>query len=285
MRTSGKVALGVASVIGVTLSAAAINTDGQLNPYTAIVDRNVFNLRPPPPPQTNVVDTTPASKITLLGIVCGPGPKQVMFKTAVGTPPKEMSYALAEGERAGDVEVVEINEIAGTVRLKNKNDDQNLSLEKDSLKPTGGPLPGLPGLPGVPGRVPPPSLPMPGGMPPVTSAPNPNGGPTGGNSVTTFGAGSTTISRPLRGQAAAVGTMSPQGGIDTSGSGRVATFGTGATPATQAALQAGHAEQQLQAPVSQEHQILMMEVNRKLNAEKINRGMMPPPPPTPLTGQ
>jgi hypothetical protein len=265
MKTSGKVALALCGAVGITLNASAVNADG-LNPYTAIVDRNVFNLRPPPPPVTNVVDTAPASKVTLLGIVVSPGFKQVMFKTAVGTPPKETSYALAEGERAGDIEVLTIDQNAGTVRLKNKSEEQNLSMEKDAMKPSAAAGPALPGLPGIPGRIPPPGLPMPPGQPGGgISRPSAS---VGGNSTTTFGVGANQVARPLRGQAA----------IDSAGSGRVATYGVGATP------QQMTPQQQLNHSLEQQaRQIAEIEINRAVNAPKVASGDMPPAPPTFLT--
>jgi hypothetical protein len=183
------------------LQAAAF---GEANPYAVIASRNVFQLKPAietPPP---VEAPPPSTKITLLGIVAGFGPKQVMFKTTVGTPPKQMSYILSEGERADELTVLQIDQTRGVVRIDNHGTEQLLSLEKDNLKPGEGAVAGSPSV-----------------------APRP------------------ALPRPVR-------------------------F---AVPESQAPA------------LSQEEQIIHMEINTKLNAEKVRKGMMPPIPPTPLSGQ
>lgn len=246
MKHGSKVAICLAGGLAWHISAHAVTSDGQLNPYAAIVDRNVFNLKEPPPPAAAPAGPeTQPTKITLLGIVSGFGPKQVMFKTPVGTPPKETSFALGEDERADDFHVIEINEIAGSVRIKNHGVEEALTLEKNGMKPAGSApaVPGLPGLPGAP-RIPPP---IPGR--PVTSG---IPAPTGGSTVTTFGSGTTPV-RPLR--------------VSTSGSPGVAT------PTAQA-------QHQVLTP---ESQAALMEVNRALTARQVAEGTMPPLPPTELT--
>jgi hypothetical protein len=174
------------------------------SPYSVIANRNVFQLKPvvaAPPP----VETPPLVKVTLLGIVCNPDLKQVMFRTSVGTPPKQFSCVLSEGERADDVTILEIDQINGLVRIRNQGTEQLLSMEKDALKP--------------------------------------------GDTVAAFTPPAATrpaIPRPVR-----------------------------PLPAVEQT-----------APVrSPEEQMILMEINRKLNADKVSKGMMPPMPDTPLTGQ
>lgn len=266
MKHGGIVAIGLAGGLLAHLTALAVTSDNQLNPYDRIVDRNVFNLKDPPPPEPPKPPEQPASKITLLGIVSGLGPKQVMFKALMGTPPKEKSYMLSAGEILDDFEVLEINEQAGTVVLKNRNDPQNLSLEKDGMKP-GAAAPAAPGLPGAPGQRIPPPQPFPGlprPAPQAAAAP----APTGGSTMTTFGAGSTTPNRPLRVSATSSGEVGVPGG---------SVLGTANRLNNRAQVP------QQQQPMDPTEQMIMMEVNRKLTEKQVAEGLMPPLPPTPLT--
>jgi hypothetical protein len=257
MKHGSKVAICLAGGLAWQFSAGAVTSDGQLNPYSAIVDRNVFNLKPvPPPPPPPPGPETQPTKITLLGIVSGFGPKQVMFKTPVGTPPKEMSFALGEGERAEDFEVIEINEIAGSVRIRNHGQEEALTLEKHGMKPTAS-APAIPGVPGVPRpgapRIPPP-IPTPGR--PVTSG---IPAPTGGSTVTTFGSGTTTPTRPLR--------------VSTSGTPGVTGIAGRATTQTQPQ----------QPALTPEQSALILEANRATHQRGIDEGLVPPlPPPHPM---
>lgn len=265
MKRGGKITIGLACGLAWQLHAGAVTSENAANPYSAIVDRNVFNLRPPPPPTppTPPADTQP-SKITLLGIVSGFGPKQVMFKTPVGTPPKETSFALSEGERADDFEVIEINELAGSVRLRNHGQEETLTLEKHGMKPTGA-APAIPGVPVPPGgqRIPPP-VPVPG-QPAAAGIP----APASGSAITTFGAGATTPTRPLRVSATSSGVAGP---------------GFGGTALTQP-HQPTTTPQAQQPAMTAEEQMVLMEINRKLTEDQVKKGLMPPLPPTPLTGK
>lgn len=172
----------------------------EVNPYAAIVRRNVFQLKAALPVPRVVVSPAPPPTITLLGIVAGNGPKQLLFKTPVGTPPREAKYILGESERADEIEVIQINVAAGLVQLRNRGLEQTLSLEKDGLKPGGAPPVGAPG----------------------TAA-----------------------------HSAAVGNAPPH-----------------------------HHEPSMTA----EEQMIRMEINRKLTAEQVRKGLVPPLPVTPLTG-
>jgi hypothetical protein len=137
----------------------------------------------------------------LTGIVKAFGKKQVFFKTPMSAKPgeaaKEASFMLSERERAGEIEILEINEVVGTVRVKNHGIQQDLSLEKDGMKPqagAGGALPGVPGM-GLPG-VGAPGASVPGAS--LTPVPTLNG------------SGAASLQRPLRGSQSQ-GVSTPQG--------------------------------------------------------------------------
>ncbi len=145
-----------------TLVTAALGNTPD-SPYKAITDRNVFGLKPPPPPPdpTAEANKTPPPKITLTGITTIFGNKQALMKTPPGAvkpgeQPREQSYILAEGQREGDMEVIQIDEKAGSVKLVYAGTPVTLTFEKDGTK-------GAPG--GAPGAVPPPGGMMPPGGP------------------------------------------------------------------------------------------------------------------------
>ena len=133
------------------------------NPYEAIVGRNVFGLKPAPinvalPPPSPAAATT----IKLLGISTILDRRQVMLKvTTAAHPPepaKDKSYLMSEGQGEDDVEVLEINAIAGTVKIKNHDMTLSLDMKVDAEKPAVGtalpgpamPNPQVPKLPGIP---------------------------------------------------------------------------------------------------------------------------------------
>jgi len=109
------------------------------NPYQGIVERNLFNLKPPPGPEDNLPPPAPPPKITLTGITTILGNKRVLFKVQVPprppAPPKEESYILSEGQRDGDIEVLEIDETGGVVKFNNHGTIQTLDLTNDATKP------------------------------------------------------------------------------------------------------------------------------------------------------
>jgi hypothetical protein len=144
-------------------AVTAISPETPNNPYQSIVDRNVFSLKPPPPPAEPVeVNKPQALKITLTGITTILGNKRVLMK-AVPTTAKpgeaakaEQSYILTEGQREGDLEILAIDEKLGSVKVSNAGSVQTLTFEKDGAKlpstpaPAPAPVNGAPQIPGFP---------------------------------------------------------------------------------------------------------------------------------------
>lgn len=199
----------VAVVLYVCLTALVAGT-AAANPYEAIVGRNVFGLKPPtlnaaPPP----VPAAAATTFKLLGISTILDRRQVMLKVKTAARPpelaREQSYLLAEGQRDGDIEVLEIDAVAGTVKIKHNDTElPPLTMKDDAERPAvgaalpgpGAPNPQVPRLPGVP-------------APATTAVP-----PTDPGVVpTTGGSGRTIPTRSLRTSAtdgAGVGAAAPQ---------------------------------------------------------------------------
>jgi hypothetical protein len=183
MKHGGKILACLMGSLALCAAANEVTPDVSANPYQSIVDRNVFGLKPPPPPpDTSEANKAPVLKITLTGMTDILGNKRVLMKTAPppgkpGEPPKtEQSYILAEGQREGDIEVLEINDKVGSVKVNNAGTVQTLTFEKDGAKLPATPAPVAPGvppaaggaasIPGLPGARP---LPQPPGASPTPS--------------------------------------------------------------------------------------------------------------------
>ena len=114
MSESQKTVVCVLTSLMLCAGAKAIGADSAANPYQGIVDRNVFGLKPPPPPPRPEDNKPPAPKITLNGITTILGNKRALMSVQMPArppePAKPQSFFLAEGQRDGDIEVLEINE-------------------------------------------------------------------------------------------------------------------------------------------------------------------------------
>jgi hypothetical protein len=160
------------------------------NPYTGIVERNVFGLKPPSAPPVDPSSIKPPPpKVILNGITTIFGVKKALLKLTPppekGQPAKEQSYILSEGQRDGELEVIQINENAGAVLVNDYGTTTNLTFDVNgppkgasSPAPTSAPPPTF-------GGFSPPSMPAnPGGMrqiPTRTLRLPGTGGPTFGN--------------------------------------------------------------------------------------------------------
>ena len=159
------------------LGARGLIADVPGNPYQGIVERNVFNLKPPPPVGPPEPPPAPVPKITLTGITTILGNKRALMKVLEPPKPpqaaKEESYILTEGQRDGEIEVLAIDEQAGTVKVNNHGTVQELTFDKDGAKLPGSPLSAaVP--PGMPGSIAKPQYPHTGpNMVPQAPPPNP----------------------------------------------------------------------------------------------------------------
>src|SRR5437899_9066182 len=118
--------------------AKAIVANSSANPYQGIVDRNVFGLKPPPPSKGAEPDKPAPPKITLTGITTIFHDKRALMNVAMPAKPpepaKQQSFILAEHQREGDIEVLEIDVKTGDVKVSNFGTVVTLNLEKDGAK-------------------------------------------------------------------------------------------------------------------------------------------------------
>jgi hypothetical protein len=138
-------------------NAVTGNVTGNL--YQGIVDRNLFGLKSPPPPPSLESTKPPPPKVWLTGITTILGNKRALLKMTLpaklGEPAREQSFALGEGERDGDIEVLEINEKVRTVKIEDYGTIMTLDFDKDGVKVAAGAVAGPAGAPARPvGPVP-----------------------------------------------------------------------------------------------------------------------------------
>jgi len=117
----------------------------------------VFGLRPPPS-QADLTNAPPQlPKITLTGITTILGNKRALMKilpmsVKPGETAKELSLILTEGQRESEIEVLQIDEKAGSVKVNNSGTLMTLTFEKDGAKLPATSTPA--GVPTVPSRLP-----------------------------------------------------------------------------------------------------------------------------------
>ncbi len=248
--------LSAAVILGSIYCSLAFTPNDPGNPYEAIAGRNVFSLKPPPPPPNpeDLIKKDPPPKIRLQGLTTILGRRQVLFKSQTpakpGQPAKDESYVLSEGERQGEIEVVAIDENAGTVKFNNHGTVETLNMKDDADKP-------------VLGAAPPPVTALPGGAPrPVTGVPAPvvaanPVAPVPGGVVTLGGSSGAIPQRTIRGASS-----------------------MGGAPASGLNNPAGTRQPSPQNVLTPDEQMVIMEVQRERNKNNPN---FPPLPPTPLT--
>lgn len=249
-------------------------SDPSLNPYLGIVDRNVFGLKPPPPPPDPEANKPPPPPITLTGITTILGNKRALMKTAPvaakpGEPAKEQSYILTIGQRDGDIEVLDIDEKAGSVKVRYAGNESTLTFEKNGPKIGATPLPAAPAIPVPAGAIPPPmGIPAPAGASPT---PFPS-----------FGTPTPGVTRPLRmpSQGAAV-TAPSVGASPAFVAGTVQPAASGVSVPVGSLLAAPSrqpAPVEPQYRLSPEEQIIMIEAQRERLKQKGDpaAGLLPP---------
>jgi len=245
-------------MLGATATLAIV-PDQTKDQYQTIPERNVFGLRPPQAQAPPANASAPLPKITLTGITTILDSKRALMKVAPSggkqvDPAKELSLILTEGQREGDIEVLQIDERAGSVKVNNSGTVMLLTFEKDGAKlPATAPVPGAPGTAAVPTAL------------PTTPVSNSLALPAQNGISNTLPSRTHRFSTPPLPGVAAVNNTStvPVGGIPTP---------TGAVPA-QAALPNGGQD------LTPEEQAIIIELQRQANVN--NSALLPPTAVTP----
>ena len=151
--------ISVLTAVAGQVSLEAIVPDAAIDSYQGIPERNAFGLRPPPSQAPQEPTAAPLPKITLTGITTILESKRALMKVAAANakqpdPTKELSLILTEGQREGDIEVLQIDERAGSVKVRNSGQVMVLTFEKDGAKLPATPAPGSPGAAQLPSALP-----------------------------------------------------------------------------------------------------------------------------------
>ena len=137
MKQCRKLPLWLIGLLMLSLSARLLIADTSGHPYTGIAARNIFDLRPLVT-QTHSLPQAPLPKIMLVGITTLVQDKRALLKVEFPAQPpepaKEVSCILTVGQRVGPIEVLAIDETAGTVRVNNSGTEMLLSFASDGLR-------------------------------------------------------------------------------------------------------------------------------------------------------
>jgi len=122
--------------------------DAKPNPYDLIVERNLFGLKPPPPPDANPPPGPPAAppaQVEVTGITSILTSKRALLEIIPGPGKPMIKPILAEGERVESVEVVSIDVEKNEVTIRNGGVVTNLTF-KVIKSPPSAPAPTLAGI-------------------------------------------------------------------------------------------------------------------------------------------
>lgn len=231
-----------AGLLVLAVSAPALTAD---NPYSTIVERNAFALKPPTPPVVAQPPAAQPANVELRGITTLLGRPQVLLNFKVPgkppEPPKDRSVVMDIDQRVEEVHVLDINPATGTVRIRNQGNELTMNLKDNAAKPQA-----APGLitPALPPKL---GLPAPANLPAVSS---PGATPGGGATSASLPSVPSMPTRSLR-----------------------------ANPGAAAATTA----QPAAAPLTAVEQAAIMEVERERTKDAVAAGKMPPLPPLPYS--
>ncbi len=135
MMHCGKLLISLLGALLASGSAQAMSAEAASHPYQTIPKRNAFALKPPAPPETNLPPVL-LPRITLVGLIITLGDKRallnVQFPAKPSEPASEQSFLLSVGQRNGPIELLEIDENAGSVRLINSGTPVVVAFDRSS---------------------------------------------------------------------------------------------------------------------------------------------------------
>jgi hypothetical protein len=147
MRHREKLKTWLWSSLVLCLGATALVADTPEHAYAGIAVGNVFRLRPPPRQEAGA-PPAPLPGVTPVGVTTILGDKRVLLKVHIPARPpepvKELSCILTVGQRVGPIEILEIDETAGSVKVNNSGTVVVLTLAKDGPRQSTVPLASIP---------------------------------------------------------------------------------------------------------------------------------------------
>lgn len=161
MRTRKSELLALACLVGagMSLACADVAEPKGRDVYDVIVVRNPFGLKDPPPALGPEATNPPPVKVDvkITGITANPTGKKAWFMIPPqpGKSANPKYFSVAEGGKENDIEVLEINENAATVKILNAGVSVVLNFREHGLAaPATLAVPGVAPAPGQGGRVP-----------------------------------------------------------------------------------------------------------------------------------
>jgi hypothetical protein len=116
------------------------NADDSGNPYSVIVERNIFHLNPPPPPVEADKPKVDLPVIKITGFVNIGNQSKVLFVSQPKDKKEPIYYSLAEGETSDSgshhFQLVKIHPAQEGVDVINDGTPVTLTVKDDSLLPT-----------------------------------------------------------------------------------------------------------------------------------------------------
>ncbi len=253
---------------------AAASLSAADNPYRTISDKNVFRLvEPPPPPKPPEVKPPEApTNVKFMGM-SGVGSEITAWFAIEKKDPKNPAAPITptyvsllpgqrdSGEGTGGLELVQLNDSDGSAKILYNREERTVYIQQ-APKTGGAPMPGQPMI------------------------------PTFGGTYISPGSGGGALANPVNVQPASMqmGNPIPQPAANPGGGVppptlpvtplqavpvRAIRSGALANPAPGPTASA--------APMSYEQSVVQMEVLRQLTKDQVNKGTMPPLPPTPLS--
>ncbi len=184
MNSIEKTLIATACGFSVVLAASgAVNKVVSEDYYQAIVERKAFGLKdPPPPPKPDPVKPTQVTGIKLSGITTLWGVKKAYLvvpdpEKQPPNPANNRYPCIKEGEEDFGIKVLQIDEIANSVKILNNGMPMELTFAANGNTANPVNLPGPTGAP-VPGMNPAMAMPAPIPMQNVPPPPGINRGPT-----------------------------------------------------------------------------------------------------------
>ena len=243
--------------------------------YESILQRNVFDLKPPAPPVQQEAAPAPAMNVVLSGITTILGNKVALLQLPAragrpGEPLRDEGFILTEGQREGLIEVIQIDERKGAVRILAAGAPMTLTFENNGPKlpsAAGGAAPGTPRIPSLPGPAT--ARPFPGYTPNTNNALTPTGYPMG-----------------RRGYNSTAGGLSTNAGSYGASALNTNALGAGLAPAPPLPGSTGAAVPPAVAQpgvaLSPAEQAVLTEVQRELERERAASSRQPANPPPPV---
>ncbi|MCX8155681.1 MAG: hypothetical protein N3J91_04400 [Verrucomicrobiae bacterium] len=113
----------------------SLDTKEEKLPGKSITERNAFNLKAPTPPAPPPPPPPPATKVNLTGVFSIMGNKRAILQITEPGKNNSESRIVQEGDKEGDIEVLAIDTVMETVRVKIRDQEKELDFKKDGIAP------------------------------------------------------------------------------------------------------------------------------------------------------